>query len=263
MISNKFKEKLVIIGGTIGISTISIAITLVVYNVQLPKGDTPKIENKENIEIVYNNELSKEQREVAENLLEKLNKIELNNKKTNDGYSEETDNNLIKVEENAEEIISPKDAISFFNNTEEEVIETVSKNNNLVSFIKPMDGSIGMIFSEDTLVYSKTLNEWLSHKGVDILANEGTNVKVSCDGKIKEMYSDERYGFTIVVEHVDGYMTKYSGICEEDSLSIGMLLKQGDIISKLSKPVGFEVGEGCHLHFELIKDGINIKPEFI
>ena len=28
-------------------------------------------------------------------------------------------------------------------------------------------------------------------------------------------------------------MTKYSGICEEDSLSIGMLLKQGDIISKL------------------------------
>lgn len=258
---NKFKERLILFGGTIGIGAISLAITLTVYNIQISKN--PKVDYKDETKIVYNDGLTEAQRVVAENLIAELNKLEVeaDNKKdenVNDNPSNETSTSDINQEDEGTEEVTKNDI-----EIETEIVETFAKADKKISFIKPVEGDIGMIFSDEKLVYSKTLNEWLTHKALDILAEEGTDVKVSADGTVKDIYEDTKYGFTIVVEHDNGYVTKYSGVKEDNSLKIGMNLKQGDVISQISEACGFEIGEGSHLHFEALKDGVNIEPEFI
>ena len=268
MKGNKVKERLILLGGTIGIGTISFFITLMVYNIQIAKvAESKKVEDTK---IVYNNNLTEEQRKVAENLLAELEKLE--QKSSTNKFEEEKDINLEndeKIQNNTEKNLIQEDNIMKAENDinvdaeEIDVIETIAKSNKKISFLKPVEGDIGMNFSNEKLIYSKTLNEWLVHKGIDILANKGTDVRASADGIIKNMYKDTRFGFTIVIEHSDEYVTKYSGIEENKNLKIGMSVKQGDVISQISASSGFEIDEGSHLHFEVLKDDINIEPEFI
>lgn len=285
MKKNRVKERWILLGGTIGIGAISLAITLMVYNVQL--SNESKQEIKEDSRIVYNDNLTEEQRRVAENLIAELDKLEIASSTSaveedeagdklkqsvdntkNDGSNQNNmtttnETNQIQNESNLENVEIVYNTKLKNSDDEQLVVETIAKANKKISFVKPVEGEIGMIFSDEKLVYSKTLNEWLTHKALDILAEEGTDVKASADGTVKDMYNDTRYGYTIAVEHADGYVTKYSGITENGSLKIGKTLKQGDIISQISAPCGFEISEGCHLHFEVLKDGVNIEPEFI
>lgn len=298
MVSNKLKERLILLGGTIGIGAVSLAITLTVYNNQI--NSMKNNENEEKNKIVFNDDLTVEQRLVANNLIKKLEELE---EKPNENISladEATSQNddiekSIESNENNEENIeakvvktttdniignssNKKDVENSTNEKESKndksnsqndsdftsnVIETSAKVNKKITFIKPVEGDIGMIFSDDKLVYSKTLEEWLTHKAIDILGNVGTDVKVSADGVVKDMYDDTRYGYTIVIEHEDGYITKYSGVNKNSSLTIGTKLKQGEIFTQISENCGFEIGEGSHLHYEVLKDDKNIKPEFI
>lgn len=299
MRKNKLKEKIILFGGTIGIGAISLAITLMVYNVQL--NNEQKVNYKNDAEIVYNTDLTESQKIVVDNLIAELNKLEekegkennvnkiLNNttseKEINIEINDVTDetekietsiymSNDTKGIENKNpmninnDLIIQEDKNENKNNeltnqeNKNDVIETIAKVDKKISFIKPVEGDIGMSFSDNKLVYSKTLNEWLVHKGIDILTDKGTDVKMSEDGIIKDIYEDTRYGFTIVVEHDEGYLTKYSGVKNNETLKIGMKLKQGDIISQVSEACGFEIGEGSHLHFEILKDGVNVNPEF-
>lgn len=282
MKSNKFKERLMLLGGTVGIGIISLFITLTVYNVQLSNFNEPNTQKEEEPKIINDDNLTDEQRKVAENLIAELDKLEIasstnnlkeDNKanesaeddKTKDNESignDKTQNNDKPIQIVNNDLVENRVDENNINIDDGEVIETNAKIKKEISFIKPLEGEIGMIFSDEKLVYSKTLNEWLTHKALDILAEEGSRVKASADGKIKDMYNDTRYGFTISLEHDDGYITKYSGVSENKSLKIGDSVKQGDVISNLSIASGFEVEEGSHLHFEVLKDGINVEPVF-
>jgi len=42
-------------------------------------------------------------------------------------------------------------------------------------------------YAMDRLVYSKTLDEWRAHSGVDLRADRGTPVKVVADGVVTEV----------------------------------------------------------------------------
>lgn len=119
-----------------------------------------------------------------------------------------------------------------------------------------------MDFSNDKLVFSSTLEEWIVHNGIDIINDKGTLVYAAKDGKIEKMYEDIKYGYTISISHDDGYVTKYSGVDKNENLKVGDSVKKGDLISKISEAHGFEMDEGSHLHFEVLKDGAYIKPEF-
>ena len=244
-------------------------------------------QNKENNKIVFNDDLTVEQRLVANNLIKKLEELE---KKSDENISlakEDTAKTSgaeksieSKMENEETHVVKTTNSNNTSSNSLAEikketnnkkddsdlpgnVIETSAKVNKKVTFIKPVEGDIGMIFSDDKLVYSKTLEEWLTHKAIDILGNVDMDVKASADGVVKDMYDDTRYGYTIVIEHEDGYITKYSGVKKNSSLIIGTKLKQGEIFTQISENCGFEIGEGSHLHYEVLKDGKNIKPEFI
>ncbi len=264
----RHKEKLILSCGALGIGVISLAITLTVYNVELSRYNAEEIDiEKEEPEvksdIVFNQDLTEAQKIVAENLIAKLDELEKNktNEKNsnNNGTINKETNNVVKINNsNENNNILTTDKIE--NN--ESVVEVFANKNDDESFIKPVDGDIGMEYSSEHLVYSKTLKEWINHNGIDFLAKEGENVKAVANGIVKDFYKDNRYGYTIVIEHSNGYISKYSCLQQNIDISIGDKVNQGDIISKIGEAFGFEREEGCHLHFEILKDGENICPSF-
>ena len=69
------------------------------------------------------------------------------------------------------------------------------------TFMMPVEGKIGMDYAMDRLLYSKTLDEWRTHSGIDITAPRGEVVKAVADGYVKEIKEDPCYGITIILDH--------------------------------------------------------------
>lgn len=141
---------------------------------------------------------------------------------------------------------------------ETKVVEVFVPNNKL-EFVWPISGDIVKDFVVDSLVFSNTLNEWCIHEGVDIAGNLGDDVLSAESGKIKEVYDNGKYGFTVVIEHKDGYKSKYSFIDSE--LEVGKIVDKGEKIGVLSNPSNSETNEITHLHFELLKNEEKLSPK--
>ncbi len=127
-----------------------------------------------------------------------------------------------------------------------------------VTFIKPVEGEICKGYAKDNLLYSKTLEEWTTHLGIDIKAEKATVVKASADGKIKSIKNDPRYGLSIIIEHQDGYETLYSNLLSSEFVKVGEEVKQGQSIGTVGNTATFEILDEPHLHFEISKNGENL-----
>ncbi|MFA5523156.1 MAG: M23 family metallopeptidase [Tissierellales bacterium] len=126
---------------------------------------------------------------------------------------------------------------------------------------QPTLGNLGMDYADSTLVYSKTLDQWTTHYGIDIKAKEGTAVKVVLDGTVKAIEKDTDLGIVITIDHGNGLETKYGCLSTDEMVTLGQKLKKGDAISGIGKGAGIELVEGSHLHFEVIKNGKNVNPK--
>ena len=164
-------------------------------------------------------------------------------------------NEVENIEKETEKIEEEEEQEQTENKTEEKQEESKNK------FIKPVDGEIYKEFSMDSLVYSDTLQEWVTHRGIDIKAEMSADVKASADGTIKSIKNDPRYGWSITIEHNDGYSTVYTCLVNADLMHEGDKVEQGQIIGKVGNSGVFEVADGTHLHFEMIKDGGYVNPE--
>lgn len=128
-------------------------------------------------------------------------------------------------------------------------------------FIFPIEGEVIKEFAKDNLIYSETLEEWITHNGIDIKADKATIVKAVADGTVKSIKNDPRYGLTVTIEHTNGYISSYSSLLTAEFVKEGEKVTQGQTIGTVGNSAVFEVSEDNHLHFELIKDGSNINPE--
>lgn len=128
------------------------------------------------------------------------------------------------------------------------------------SFIKPADGEIAEKFSGENLIYNKAMGDFRTHNGIDILANPGTDILVSADGVIDQIYTDY-LGNTIIIDHQNGYKTKYSNLDTLENLTVGAKVKQGDFLAKVSDYCFGENVDKTHIHFEIIKNETLVNPE--
>ena len=155
-----------------------------------------------------------------------------------------------KVEENTD---STKDSET----TKKEEEETVKD----PEFKIPVEGEIMREYAKDNLVYSATLDEWVTHNGIDIAAEKTTVVKASAEGTVKSIKNDPRYGLTIVIEHVNGFTTVYSNLLTAEFVEEGETVEQGETIGTVGNTATFEIADEAHLHFEILKDNENLDPE--
>jgi len=102
---------------------------------------------------------------------------------------------------------------------------------------------------------------WLGypgHYGLDIGAAKGTNIYASDGGIVVYVhYGKTSYGYEIVIDHGNGYETRY-GHCSKILVEVGDKVEKGDVIGLVGSTGN---STGPHLHFEIIKDGNRINPK--
>ena len=128
-------------------------------------------------------------------------------------------------------------------------------------FIKPVQGETITNYSMDSLIYSNTLQEWITHRGIDIKVDKTTVVQASAAGTVKYIKEDPRYGLSITIEHSDGFQTVYSSLLSSEFVKEGDVVAQGQSIGTVGNSAVFETADGSHLHFEILKDGEYVNPD--
>ncbi len=147
------------------------------------------------------------------------------------------------------------------NNTQNVVSEqNEAQNVKELSFQRPVEGEIVREFAQDNLVYSATLEEWVTHNGIDIKADKTTVVKSAEAGVVKSIKNDPRYGLTIVIEHDDVYQTVYSNLLTSEFVVEGETVEKGQSIGTVGNSAVFEIADEPHLHFEILKDSVQVDP---
>ncbi len=96
-----------------------------------------------------------------------------------------------------------------------------------------------------------------THKGIDLASRQGNKIKVMAKGKVvKTQHSNKGYGNLVVVDHGNGFMTKYAHLHK-------IYVKNGEHL-EINDAVG-EVGNtgrstGPHLHYEILYRGRPVDP---
>ena len=124
----------------------------------------------------------------------------------------ETTENSEPVKEETEEKTSEAKAQETVDleNSSTAVLNAVENSEEAIeTFAMPVFGEVTLEYAMEQLVYSKTLEEWRAHSGIDLRADWGTPVKVVADGIVAEIKNDPRFGVTVVVEHGSGLKTLY------------------------------------------------------
>lgn len=141
-------------------------------------------------------------------------------------------------------------------NADQEMLTTsiVNKNDtkNVNNFVlkKPVKGGI------TTSGFGDTISRTASHNGHDWAVNTGTKVRAAAEGVVELAYFSESYGYNILINHNNGFKTRYAHLSEV-KVSKGEKVEQSQVIA-LSGSTGFSTGP--HLHFEVVKDGKRVNP---
>lgn len=189
-------------------------------------------------------EIGKSVNEMANELNEKNN---VNTNKNSDTKS----NNVLTTNQIKENTVTQT------NSNVEEKTETKKVE---LNFEKPVDGDIIRDFAIDSLVYSDTLQEWTTHTGIDIKADKTTVVKSAEAGIVKTIKNDPRYGLSITVEHENGFQTVYSNLLTSEFVVEGEKVEKGQSLGTVGNTAAFEIADESHLHFEILKDSIQVDP---
>ena len=249
---NYSRNLLFLVGGFLLLIILTFVITFVIYNNKLKNSTYSTLTAEKIAELVPNDIESSEQdieqasTEIGKTIEEVINTME--------NKIEENQND---TEENIEKTASVQTEEN--NKQTEEVVEkpVVIKD---PEFVRPVEGEIARNFAKDTLIYSETLDEWITHLGIDIKAERTTVVKSAEKGKVTAIKNDPRYGLTVIVEHVNGFKTVYSNLLTTEFVSEGEEIEKGQSIGTVGNSASFEICDEPHLHFEILKDNVNVDP---
>lgn len=129
-----------------------------------------------------------------------------------------------------------------------------------ISFMAPVVGEIITDYADESLVYSKTLDEWTTHLGIDIKANKTSSVVAAEAGTVKSIKTDPRYGLTVIISHDENYETLYANLLSADFVKEGDKVSKNQTIGTIGESASFEISDPPHLHFEIFKNGENVNP---
>lgn len=156
--------------------------------------------------------------------------------------------------------VSSNDVI---NKVQEKINTVVQKKEAPLVFTKPHKGEISKIYSSDKVIYSKTLEMWKTHDGIDIKGEIGDIVYSAERGTVEKVYEDAFYGITIVINHGQGYKTSYSNLNDDTLVNEGDTVKKSQKIGKIGATSIGEIKDAPHLHFMLYKNNVVADPTSI
>ena len=101
-------------------------------------------------------------------------------------------------------------------------------------------------------------HQWSAHKGVDLAAPTGTNIRASGDGVVEFVGQKGGYGNVVVLKHGKKYETLYAHMNQfAEGLKVGKKVSQSDVIGTVGT-TGWSTGP--HLHYEFKVEGEHVDP---
>ena len=134
--------------------------------------------------------------------------------------------------------------------TEKKVLKTAA----------PVDGQTMQSYAMDCLSYNETTRDWRVHNGVDIGAQEGTQVMAAAEGTVIAVYEDDTMGYTVEIRHEGGYTTRYASLAENLSVKEGDTVKLGQVIGCVGDTALVESVIGPHVHFSVTYQDTPMDP---
>jgi len=204
--------------------------------------------SKENDESVYYNSI-----EEAQNYIDLINskysdvddEFKINTLYVENEVSEDT---IKQAKEKLEESLNAK--VAEINKQKE--IDSKTINGVYIASVPVSNGHITSRFGSRESIRNHT------HKGIDIAASYGTNIKAVADGTIEyASYNSGGYGNLVIIDHGNGIKTYY-GHCSKLCVSVGQKVNAGDVIAKVGS-TGNSTGNHCH--FEIRVNGSQIDPQ--
>lgn len=124
-------------------------------------------------------------------------------------------------------------------------------------YLLPLNSKVVKDYSDGDMVYSKTMDDWRTHNGIDISGNIGDNAIAVQDGTILEVISDELWGETVVIQHGNGLKARYCGV--KATVKPDEKIEQGQVIGTVVA-IPLEEKDGVHIHLETEVDGKSVDP---
>ncbi len=104
------------------------------------------------------------------------------------------------------------------------------------------------------------LRKLMPHRGFDFMADRGTPIYATADGKISmARMTMGGFGNQIMIDHQNGYKTRFAHLQRGNAFAV----KEGDVVVR-GQLIGYmgNTGRsaGVHLHYEVLKDGKQMNP---
>lgn len=167
---------------------------------------------------------------------------------------EEDEIHLIEQETNKD------DSIPTSTESKENLANAKKKQENKISKLSFLGDEVVREYSEKEPSYSKTLDLWEIHKGLDISADEGYEVKSLLNGKVVDVFKDDRHGISVRVESDNNIVVVYSNLDEKTNVKKGQEVTEGQVLGIVGNTTSVESEEEAHIHIEAFKGEEYIDP---
>lgn len=132
--------------------------------------------------------------------------------------------------------------------------------NEALKFLVPMQNAVVIKdYADDHLQHNESLKRWEIHLAVD-LTSDNVNVFSVADGTVTSATFDNIDGGVITISHADGFVSIYSSLESGFDVREGSKVSAGQKIGTMSSSASNESKMGGHLHFTLLKDGVEVDP---
>lgn len=141
--------------------------------------------------------------------------------------------------------------------TSSKLTDTTGEN---LLFMMPCSGEVINAFSNNILVYNKTLDDWRVQNGVDIAAKQGTAIVAAADGTVSDIKQDVLYGQEVIIDHGNGIKTIYGNLTTNVTVKKAQKVNIGDVIGCIGQTAQGEISLVSHLYFAMTKNNVYIDP---
>lgn len=123
----------------------------------------------------------------------------------------------------------------------------------------PVAGEVTAAFSGDELVFNETMQDWRTHNGTDLAADEGADILAPVTGSVVSVGDDGLWGGVVEIEASDGALVRVCGFGDVDTAQ-GQSVTAGDRIGSVGE-IAAEADGGAHVHVEVLVDGEYTDPQ--
>ncbi len=124
------------------------------------------------------------------------------------------------------------------------------------------NGTLLQAHSLEIQVFSRTMQDYRVHTGIDLATEADAPVLAAADGTVTRVWDDPMMGKCLTVSHAANSQTTYKNLAADlaEGIAEGASVLRGQRIGTVGETAMAEIAEEPHLHLEMTVNGEAIDP---